>query len=370
MASACQLPHQRLAAPPPANIEHKNDPVEAGQGHRRYHSTNLPFRTRAISNSHLLSSAGTMGSKHHSMSIQGRADNNSSRNRHFESNPSYEGNGYMDKLSRLCEVGDCYNNVLPEATHCRSHKCHTDTCDNVRITGSRYCSMHKCQSCSKRARTESNYCSTHKCSISSCIWGKKKDTDRCKHHVCRRRKCTRAPEQGSMYCLDHTCAAEDCAIRVFHAGGWVGKYCRCHTCYQDGCLLRVSSTGRAFCDEHECTTPNCPNTRVWDDERGLGRRHECCRFHTCVQRGCFAPTAKIGVLCRFHSLVDRGHEVIADSFVSSGLHSCVNFGECYCAAPALPPGHHRHRTSKVCRWEDVSNEDEELRLQSVGGITT
>ena len=198
-----------------------------------------------------------------------------------------------------CQVGYCHRDHLPEAAYCKSHICGLASCVDIRALGSRYCLGHKCVYCPAAAKKESSYCRAHKCSVPSCTRGKSSGRQWCKQHACRWEGCTEDSVQGKRYCQDHACAAGDCGLHVVCLDRLLGNYCYCHSCSVEACLLRVSSRG-AFCTEHECSTPGCPNPRLWDDGHGPEREHECCKYHTCVQRKCFAPVDHPGTLCDRH----------------------------------------------------------------------
>ncbi|KAI0450454.1 hypothetical protein F5B21DRAFT_490896 [Xylaria acuta] len=265
-------------------------------------------------------------------------------------------NGTKDRKDRSensqCEVGYCYRRRLPDTTYCKSHICHTNRCVDIRAIGSLHCVAHRCRSCSAKAKTRNSYCEAHKCRIPSCLRGKKSGQDWCSRHVCQWEDCTATPAKGTRYCGYHTCAAEDCVSKVLSNGNWVGDCCCCHTCSADGCLLRVASTG-TFCAGHECLILGCPNPRLWDGKNrgGLGGERGCCRFHTCVQRGCFAPTAKVGAFCDLHAQSCSGWQSPRICHLKGqALRSCV--------------GNHRHRKSRSVRGDNLAKGDVE-RLDSV-----
>ncbi|KAI3336046.1 hypothetical protein F4824DRAFT_140850 [Ustulina deusta] len=280
----------------------------------KFRATLLPSRTQPNNTEYSFISPGlTSRSKSYSAPPVNGRDNNSKRQGHQDSTSSpahqrdvlsrtshcRERNGHIE--GSQCQVGDCYRHQLRGTAYCGSHICRTASCGEIRALGSQHCLGHKCRACSAEAEAGSSSCGAHKCRVGSCVRGKAAGQAWCKQHGCRWRGCAEAAARGARYCRDHACAAGACGLRVLRIGSLLGNYCCCHSCCAEACLLRASSTG-AFCADHGCRARGfCPNPRLWDDECGPGREHECCRFHTCVQRGCFAPTAQIGALCGRHS---------------------------------------------------------------------
>ncbi|KAI1754083.1 hypothetical protein F4782DRAFT_61458 [Xylaria castorea] len=258
-----------------------------------------------------------------------------------------------------CEVGYCHSQRLPDTTYCMSHICRTNRCGDVRAIGSLHCLAHKCRSCNAKAKTKNNYCEAHQCLAPSCLRGKESDQDWCRRHVCQWEICTMPPSKGSRHCDYHTCAAGGCVYKVLSTGNWLGDYCCCHTCSADGCLLEVASTG-TFCAGHGCLIPGCPNPRLWDgiiNDRGeLGSEWGCCRFHTCVQRGCFGPTSKVGAFCDLHTHSCSGYRTPRISHATGqALRDCVGNHH----------HHHHRRRSRLGRGTDLAKGDDE-ELNSLG----
>ncbi|KAI1329678.1 hypothetical protein F5Y16DRAFT_78959 [Xylariaceae sp. FL0255] len=320
-----------------------------------------------------------------------------------------------------CDVGDCTRPPTPGTSYCRAHICDTDSCPQIRSLGSRYCATHGCRLCEKRVSDPgARFCVGHKCIVASC--------DRCKGdgnlYWCKRHACRFGDKDGEMgieidtdakgkargrekgrrdretecakpcvadarYCIDHVCAMSGCYSKVLRNAetGELGNYCCCHTCEVDTCLRRPSRA--AFCAAHECAMAGCPNPRVWSEKRRGGnsgtareRKHECCRYHTCVQSECFAPTVRVGGLCDFHAQRDDGHgerEERRKSSKGSSSSRYVETGRCdegydYCSTrhrccrARERERHHRHsdrRKSRGCRKDDSSAGSEQYRSLTI-----
>ncbi|KAI0855207.1 hypothetical protein F4860DRAFT_497040 [Xylaria cubensis] len=208
----------------------------------------------------------------------------------------------------LCDVGDCRRERIPGTTYCETHICHTNRCGDIRALGSLHCRRHKCRCCNFKAKMKNSYCEAHKCSAPSCFHGKEPDQGWCRQHLCQWTDCNKPPSKGARYCDFHVCGMERCVSKAVSTGNWVADYCCCHTCSADGCLLGVASTG-TFCAGHGCLIPGCPNPRLRDDGNdpdALGSERGCCRFHTCVQRGCFRLTSTVGWFCGLHIPLNSG----------------------------------------------------------------
>ncbi|KAI1268731.1 hypothetical protein F5Y18DRAFT_165129 [Xylariaceae sp. FL1019] len=332
-APSRRLPRSHVT-PPPAYAEHPqpihdryaSDRVEIS----RMRDTVLPFRSRVNSESHRTNNQFDVGftdREDQHLRTSRRSSVNHPGTRH--SSTSYEvgtihteprsGTSHRPKndiYSRpeqskprvipQCDVGDCRESRTTGSKYCRVHCCAKDGCLDIRALGTRYCTYHKCSLCGNQVRTGHAYCEEHECPDPFCHRRKKKGLNWCRRHTCRSASCTQPSAQGLRYCSDHSCIASDCEEAALQIGGRWGNYCCCHTCSEDNCLKRISRG--AFCSEHECRARACPNPRVWADERGKQMEHDCCKFHTCVQRDCFAPTERIGGLCGLHGRQSRQGE--------------------------------------------------------------
>ncbi|KAI0142766.1 hypothetical protein GGR57DRAFT_377571 [Xylariaceae sp. FL1272] len=324
-APSRRLPRSQIT-PPPAYAEHPN-PAHDRYGPDRFElarrrDTVLPFRSRVNSESHGInnrfdvgytnredqhlrasrrSSVNQPGTRHSSSSyevgtIHTEPRSSSSHRRRHDASPRSE-QSQPPSLPQ-CDVGDCRGNRITGSKYCHAHCCAKDGCRDIRALGARYCTYHKCNLCDSQVRTGHAYCEEHECPDPCCHRRKKKGLNWCRRHTCRLASCTQPSAQGLRYCSDHSCIAADCEQAVLQIGSRLGNYCCCHTCSEDNCLKRISRG--PFCSEHECRARDCPNPRFWADDRGKQIEHDCCKFHTCVQRDCFAPTERIGGLCGLH----------------------------------------------------------------------